>query len=82
MRSMQWQLGELETISAFAFMQRETKKNLCRGGRSQDLPNTDFIWYHVLNMQYISLLPKHNSNNNNNNNNTKQLVQTISRKKF
>ena len=42
MRSMQWQLGMLGTISAFAFRHRETKKNLCRDGRSQDLPNTDF----------------------------------------
>jgi len=32
----------LGTISAFAFRHRETKRNLCRGGRSQDLPNTDF----------------------------------------
>ena len=42
MRSMQWQLGILRTISAFAFRHRETKKTLCRGGRLQDLPNTDF----------------------------------------
>ena len=42
MRSMQWQLGMFGTISAFAYRHRETKKNLCRGGRSQDLPNTDF----------------------------------------
>ena len=42
MRSMQWQLGILGTISALAYRHRETKKNLCRGGRSQDLPNTDF----------------------------------------
>ena len=41
MRSMQWQLGILGTISAFAFRHRETKKNLCRDGRSQDLPSTD-----------------------------------------
>ena len=41
MRSMQWQLGMLGTISVFAYRQREIKKNLCRGGRSQDLPNTD-----------------------------------------
>ena len=41
MRSMQWQLGILGSISAFAYRHRETKKNLCRGGRSQDLPNTD-----------------------------------------
>ena len=34
-----WNLG---TISAFACRHRETKKNLCRGGRSQDLPDTDF----------------------------------------
>jgi len=27
----------LGTISAFAFGHRETEKNLCRGGRSQDL---------------------------------------------
>jgi hypothetical protein len=27
---------------AFAFRNRETKKNLYRGGRSQDLPDTDF----------------------------------------
>ena len=38
---MQWQLGILGTISAFAYRHRETKKNLCRGGWSQDLPNTD-----------------------------------------
>ena len=42
MRSLQWQLGILGTISAFAYRHRETMKNLCRGGRSQDLPNTDF----------------------------------------
>ena len=42
MRSMQWQLGILGAISAFAYRHRETEKNLCRGGRSQDLPNTDF----------------------------------------
>jgi hypothetical protein len=33
MRSMQKQLGVLGTISAFAYGHRETKKNLCRGGR-------------------------------------------------
>ena len=43
MRSMQWQLGILGTISAFAYRHRETKKNLCRGDRSQDLPNTDLL---------------------------------------
>ena len=32
MRSMQWQLGILGTISAFAFRHRETEKNLCRDG--------------------------------------------------
>ena len=41
-RGMQQQLGNLGTISAFARRHRETKKNLCRGGRSQDLPDTDF----------------------------------------
>jgi hypothetical protein len=42
MRGMQWQLGILGTILAFAFRHRETKEYLCRGGWSQDLPNTDF----------------------------------------
>jgi len=42
MRSIQWQLGVLGTISEFAYRHRETKKNLCRGGRSQDRPDTDF----------------------------------------
>jgi hypothetical protein len=42
MRSMQQQLGVLGTISAFAYTHRETKKNLCRGGRLQNLPDTDF----------------------------------------
>jgi hypothetical protein len=41
MRSMQWQLGILRTISTLAFRHRETKKNLCQGGRSQDLPDSD-----------------------------------------
>jgi hypothetical protein len=34
-----WKLG---TISTFACRHRETKKNLCRGGRSQDIPDTIF----------------------------------------
>jgi len=34
-----WNLGNDLNI---CFRYRETKKNLCRGGRSQDLPNTDF----------------------------------------
>ena len=42
MRGMQYQLGVLGTISAFAFRHRETKQTLCRGGRSQDRPDTDF----------------------------------------
>jgi len=42
MSGAQWQLGVLGTISAFTFRHRETKKNLCRGGRSQDLLDTDF----------------------------------------
>jgi len=33
-----WNIG---TISGFAFGHRETKKNLFRDGRSQDLSNTD-----------------------------------------
>ena len=42
MRSTQQELGILGTISAFAYRHRETKKTLCRGGRSQDLPDSDF----------------------------------------
>ena len=42
MRIMQQQLGVLGTISVFAYRHRETKKTLCQGGRSQDLPETDF----------------------------------------
>jgi hypothetical protein len=42
MRGMQEQLGVLGTISAFAFRHKKTKKKLCRGGRSKDLPDTDF----------------------------------------
>ena len=34
-----WNIGNHLSI---AFRHRETKKNLCRGGRSQDLPDTDF----------------------------------------
>jgi hypothetical protein len=41
MSSKQWQLGVLGTISAFAFRLGETKKNLCQGDQSQDLPDTD-----------------------------------------
>ena len=36
--------GNLEvsgTIPVFALVHRETKKNLCRDGRSQELPDTD-----------------------------------------
>ena len=35
-----WNVGN--RLSAFACRHRETEKNLCRGGRSQDLPSTDF----------------------------------------
>ena len=35
-----WNVGN--RLRAFAYRHRETEKNLCRGGRSQDLPNTDF----------------------------------------
>ena len=40
---MQWQLGILGTISAFAYRHREAKRNLCRGGRLHNLPNTDLV---------------------------------------
>jgi hypothetical protein len=35
-----WNVGN--RLSAFAYRHRETEKNLCRVGRSHDLPNTDF----------------------------------------
>jgi hypothetical protein len=41
MISMQRQLGKAGTISAFALGPSEAKKNQCRDGRSQDLPDTD-----------------------------------------
>ena len=34
MSRMQWQLGVLGTISAFAYRHREIKKILCQGGNS------------------------------------------------
>jgi len=34
--------SNMGTISPFTYRHRETKKNLCRGGRLQDLPDTDF----------------------------------------
>ena len=36
------QLGILGNISPFAYRHKETKKNLCQRGLSQDLPNTGF----------------------------------------
>ena len=35
-----WNVGN--HLSAIAFRHRETEKNLCGRGRSQDLPKTDF----------------------------------------
>jgi len=41
--SMQWQLGrEIGTIPAFASRTQENQENLCRDGRSQDLPDSGF----------------------------------------
>ena len=43
MESMQWQLGrEMGTIPEFASMTQENQENLCRDGRSQDLPDSGF----------------------------------------
>ena len=39
---MQYQLGVLGTISAFAYRHREKNKPLCRGGLSQELSYTEF----------------------------------------
>ena len=38
-RSGNWEVSG--TIPAFAVVHRETEKNVCRDGRSQDLPDTD-----------------------------------------
>jgi len=62
MRGMKWQLGVLGTISAFAFRHRETKKNLCRGGRfsimityvNSSLP---FLITHYVKTQYLTVQP-------------------------
>jgi len=35
-----WNVGN--RLSAFVYRHRENEKNLCRGGRLQDLPSTDF----------------------------------------
>jgi len=41
---MQWQLGrEMGTIPAFASRTQENQENLCRDGRSQDLPDSGFV---------------------------------------
>ena len=37
MRSMQWQLGMLGTVSAFAFRHRESKKNLKETKRNLEI---------------------------------------------
>jgi len=46
---MWWQLGMLGANSASAFRHRETKKNLCIGGRLQDILNIVF-WLAVRQM--------------------------------
>jgi len=46
----------LGTISAFTYRHRETKKILCRGGRSQDLPDTDF-WPAIRQLKYVRCTP-------------------------
>jgi hypothetical protein len=51
--------GVLGTISAFAFRHRETKKHLCRGGRSQDLPDTDF-YPAIRQLKYVRQQYTHN----------------------
>ena len=47
MRSMQWQLGIVGTISAFAFRQRETKKNLCRDEELHEIIQNSSYEEHV-----------------------------------
>ena len=79
MRSMQWQLGILGTISAFAFRHRETKKNLWRSGLQQDLPNTDFqpaVWHLKYKYSNIHIVNKYTQDNNNNTHKTTTTIHT------
>ena len=62
MRGMQQRLGNWGTISAFARRHRETKKNLCRGGRSQDLPDSDFQPA-VQHLKYVTQQYTHSTTN-------------------
>jgi len=53
MGSMQWQLGrEMGTIPAFASRTQENQENLGRGGRLQDLPDSE-MWPLPLPVQVI-----------------------------
>jgi hypothetical protein len=52
MRSMQWQLGILGTISAFALRHRETKKNVCRDGLAE--PSVSLLLFSQQNPSFHS----------------------------
>ena len=61
MRSLQQQLGVLGTISAFAYRQTQgNQENLCRGGGSQDLRDSD-LQPAVRRLQCIDNVIKENS---------------------
>jgi hypothetical protein len=73
----------LGTISAFVFRHRETKENLCRGGWSQDLPDTDFkpaVRQLKHNMRTRNEATKINNNNNNNKRNNLEEIVILSKR--
>jgi len=45
-----WSVGN--RLAAFAYRHRETKKNLCRGGRSHHLPDSD-LWLTIRQLKYV-----------------------------
>ena len=55
MRSMQWQLGILGTISAFAYRHKETKKNLCHPNINTTQLQTRTGSYNKLKKKRLSL---------------------------
>ena len=83
MSSMQWQLGMLGNISVFGFRHTETKKNLCRDGRQQDLPNTDFQPA-VRHLKYKKTIPTqcNKYTKDNNTHNTTTTIHTVNQQQL
>ena len=90
MGSMQWHLGrEMGTIPAIASRTQENQENLCRDGRSQDLPDSGFqpavrhlsqvVWCQIINIVQTQI---HSTDNTNTDTQYRQykhryIVQTI-----